>query len=1250
MTPDQETNTQDIIQVKALTEPERPVFRPWCLLAIHFINSCSPSRIFSLDVSRGAALFGGNGHGKTSLLNVVSLFCGENPGRLSKRDANNASFVSHYLHSPGSYIIFEYSRETPDDICMSVFHSKPGDNSIQQIFVRSAYDPTLFITDDKKTYLPAQLLRERLSLRKIQCSAHHNMTDYRTILQAKDTKNFKDAKTSRSILAATKLYSITPAKSSLAGIERIIHAIFQRVTSFEDIAIIVARDVQENSAHPEHNTTSLQTSRDDLHAWLRDYRAYQEVMKEEPTFKAADKHDAERTLKKTELSNIISRLEGFILHAEDQSRTINDKIQETDAKINKINTEDVRRLSDLQRDEALLLSEKTTLNAAAEAFRSQKEVYAKSTIVQDAQEYDNRQISLDRIQSLKTEQATIEKNAGNIRVEYDKLKNEERERLQKQKEDLSRARREEEMALNATRQNLSEQKDVRSKAIEAEHDVILTNIQTQLNDARENQGIAEERARNPVLPPEIESNLHAAETALQASQTAYHQTQSDKIKKQQAVMDAKEQARQAEDALKKAKKHVHTAEEGLTEARDFLQGPEHSIINLVRRERPELLDPLTRLVSPEILRSTHLSPTLNDTQDTTLFGISLDLSSLQPHPSVDPVKAEEAVATAENTLKKAHANLEQAEKEHSLAQRMVKTTNTHLRTAEAQESTARNHYTEDQKTHNRAKQMRAEAREQALETARANLAEAKKTTQALTKTYQTALASKTTALDTLHDHFAKQIKNAESASHQAQQQINAQFIAIERKSSETIGMLNARLESQLKSEGIDTETLAKITAEIDKIKKRLDALNALEHTIAEWRRWSLTEPAKQTERETRLSELARQIPELHTHIEQVETEIATKRHDLTLKRNKLTQSDSEIKQRSAKIQTLLQTLDEEKGNAEPFWREQDDETVLAVRAGQLKSEILALDKNLAKYLRKLSEAFHLYPNSSVCSYYTDGSYETDADGNPLTGFRIWYESRHAETRLWIINSYEILSKKLTTFHTQISRFCDGVRKFSRETAAEMKEASVFESLTDLTIKIEPKLDKMAYWEKIESIVNTSKISTEDNHNELPDASFCKALEDLLAIWHSNKNIQTDLVSLIDISGSVRDKGRLKKFSSGKELTSISSNGLSYLILTSILTAFTQRIRKKSPTVILWSIDEIRDLDIRNTNALIRMLRKRNIEIFCAFTEHDRPILQNFKHIYKIIDLHTVKRVPGLNRKQITARGSAIISHEGLRHV
>ncbi len=183
------------------------------LLRLILIDSYSPGRVVEFPVVGGAVLTGRNGRGKTSLLQLVPIFYGENPARIVGTETNRLNFNGYYLPRLTSYIVFEYQRR--DQVCLVVLHASEQGGERRYRFVRSPYRPDLFLLPDGCNILQAPDLRRHFNLKRvIHSEAIAAVSEYRAIVQGKAGSG-KAGQRQRALVArprAGSLDTLAPAR------------------------------------------------------------------------------------------------------------------------------------------------------------------------------------------------------------------------------------------------------------------------------------------------------------------------------------------------------------------------------------------------------------------------------------------------------------------------------------------------------------------------------------------------------------------------------------------------------------------------------------------------------------------------------------------------------------------------------------------------------------------------------------------------------------------------------------------------------------------------------------------------------------------------------------------------------------------------------------------------------------------------------------------------------------------------------
>ena len=120
-----------------------------------------------------------------------------------------------------------------------------------------------------------------------------------------------------------------------------------------------------------------------------------------------------------------------------------------------------------------------------------------------------------------------------------------------------------------------------------------------------------------------------------------------------------------------------------------------------------------------------------------------------------------------------------------------------------------------------------------------------------------------------------------------------------------------------------------------------------------------------------------------------------------------------------------------------------------------------------------------------------------------------------------------------------------------------------------------------------------------NDRELAPREVAVALGDFSSVVGRDGNLEINLGAYITVGGSVLDNGTLREFRRQSELEAISSNGLTSIVMITLMIALVNTMRGQDPVYIPWLTDEIAEFDKDNLKALLQMLKDNRIDIVTA---------------------------------------------------
>jgi hypothetical protein len=167
------------------------------------------------------------------------------------------------------------------------------------------------------------------------------------------------------------------------------------------------------------------------------------------------------------------------------------------------------------------------------------------------------------------------------------------------------------------------------------------------------------------------------------------------------------------------------------------------------------------------------------------------------------------------------------------------------------------------------------------------------------------------------------------------------------------------------------------------------------------------------------------------------------------------------------------------------------------------------------------------------------------------------------------------------------------------------------------VEVKSVIRELEYWGPIEAMAEDHRAWLRLEGQDLPPPEFATTLRTLLEHWEVREGIRAALPSLIRIQGEVVENGQTRTFRKAADLERVSSNGLSYLILCVIFIAFINRIRRQASVEVVWALDELKDLDIGNIEALLTILKRNAITLVSAFPDPDAEVLALFRHRFSV---------------------------------
>ena len=435
--------------------------------------------------------------------------------------------------------------------------------------------------------------------------------------------------------------------------------------------------------------------------------------------------------------------------------------------------------------------------------------------------------------------------------------------------------------------------------------------------------------------------------------------------------------------------------------------------------------------------------------------------------------------------------------------------------------------------------------------------------------------------------------------------------------------IEAERDQALGAAGVDTAALKRLEQEITDTDRQLARIDQSRNEVSQWRLWQQNDWPRRDEH-------------LRAAAEARELERAA--------RADLAAEDKRWQARGAELREVLQRLDREHGRLEreiaavrgrlddfrPF---PPDEQVMAApfdagwtlealtnQANTHQAEAKTLERDIGRLVEQVKRAFSAQRDTPPDQFYETHRAELGPEAPArawIPVFKTWFDQGHDEYRRLLAAEANQIAGAIVGFHRDMDAFHRKVQQFNRELQQSLDENLGFESVSRVTVEVKSAIRELEYWEPIAAMAEEHRAWLRLEGQDLPPPEFAETLRKLLDHWEVREGIRAALPSLIRIQGEVVENAQVRTFRKAADLERVSSHGLSYLILCVIFIAFINRIRRQAPVQVVWALDELKDLDLGNIEALLTILRRNHITLVSAFPDPDAEVLALFRHRFSV---------------------------------
>lgn len=1201
------------------------------LLRIVLIDSLCAGDKAEVLVDANTCLTGTNGIGKSTFLKLIPLFYGASAGRMVKAGTNTSSFADHYLPSFTSYIVFEYLNHENVPRCAVLHRSSSG---YAYRLISSPWDAELLYVDQTIGLLvePSSLQRRAANMR-IDCTPELTPRDYLRVIQyntgVADLEGINSSDRKRLIAALRRTYSLAPFRHHFGGIDNLMFSLLESKGTFDSMKSAMKEILQQ-----ETGVESVDLSGMDLAAFTGavDSRASYLIMESrirplinrlsELHPRLVTNEGQQGRLKRIAADQHEKALAGKVSLQEQIEEARKRESTATDV-YNDKNEAVQERLGSARRAEREAVAD-------VEKLTAQRADFEKSIIPSLMNDYISRTAIEEGLRVLNEEHTVLVDQGQGIQHRYERLEGDlirsvlERKAKRTQEADSKQAdlRTQSHAQLEQLEQQTESVREKHAAELEA-HDGKNTILATALAEHRKQAAFLESIR----LLPEAAEAIQNEQKAVQAIRDEL-----DKIAVELTEHEA-EQRRVAKDqqAVADDQQHLVSRREQLRAEVNLLSRQlnpsDDTLLAFLRAECPAWEQSIARVINPEILLRSDLSPT--GTLDTSgFYGIQLDLDRLQPVAQANSDAIESSLALAnqhlveieeeQQHLSRKAAGLSEQRRLHQAGQaEIVGRQNKHLENIKALQgliSTLEQDGAE-QIAHERS--LCSSAVAEALQ----------------------QLNLHGTQRQELKDTQREYVENLKAIVERIKAETAAQLGEIDRLKKAACDELDQEKEEKLKSyhqarlnelteTGVDAAIISKLEEEIAAINAKLTLLSQYQSELRNYQLWLKDDlpklPALEAARLQAAEMTSRILDEVRELVQARNEQVSAFRAAQSALNEQLSQIEVGLLILSSVLKRLEFT---------PFVNS-DLDSLRKLTAADIESEVGRLQRDAQSQRTEGRNLFRKIELEAMGGPRDTAEYDAIQDiatrsrHADATGERAWFHAT-PELLIYLAEGHDVQRSKLITrtraLCTQVAEnqsvlngLHRSIMELGRKATKKVNEVlAAFPQFTNFEFRVVSRIHDISAWDDIDALVDQYNRWRVKPAGEIPTDALNERLISMQRRMKAGGWLSTKLADCFDVSLSWMVNGVQKVAFNTADLGDGLSTGQLKIIVGMIYQALFELIRRDADFDLLLPIDEALELDVNNAYTLLKYFNARNSQLMLGFPGGAPELIRHFTHLYAL---------------------------------
>lgn len=1169
-------------------------------------NKHVPSaRITAIDPRGGAAVLGDNGVGKTTTLRILPLFFGHLPSQIVAASDGQEAMIRFVIPTDASAIAFEYQRgsNAETDLRLAVIRrrSEDPDNPFYRIY-KSGYRQELFVADGR--FLSDEETQAKAIELGVQGTSKLTTADYRSVILYTPATS-KDREKLRRYGVE---YSFGPRK--LDNLDRVVAAMVKKHISFPDIVQVAVGLVQHDLGQgAERAKLTFKQGKGPIERWLNNRQACLDAFRLVDDVATLESDISAHAGAETRFRAI--RADVAVVHSARKSEAeqlVAQVAALTDARKTASADEQARKA---ELNESASEANRTALKARGEHERAQST--AQDFVDSDAEGWERKEVELPALKvSLQTardqlEAAEAKHQEANLR--YTQLESETKTRANEQALELEQSKQGHRDRERVALEQIGALESVAIQQCEEELAASREQLELAKDPLLEQKGTWEGRKATPAASAKALAARESANERLQAHMEAEAKLATASAKANDEFQAAQRAFQTQENTVGDALNGVRQSQERLDSEQRRLTPPEGSLLAALRASPDEgWRKTLAKVIDPVLIGRDDLEPELAESDSHLLYGWHLNVAALPSPEWADLEGAQRALEAAQERLAASQVRLQGEREKLAEKAKHLERADGSAKDAQASLAVSQQHGVERRKQLDEARLQVEAERKNAVATAEAELSKINAALAALAQQRKTVDGNAAQSKATVKVTFDKQRAQARQAAAESIKAIDTAVANVKSGLEAKLREIQQQLKEHLSKEGVDVTKLDGLRTECKELKSLIDAREDHAGLVKRWKTWlekggfravealrgaSIKAAADSSNATKLLAEHAAGIDKAE-RAHQDALGVLTKRQDQV-------QDD---------VETLDQ-LDDLFGDylamGVSVIDPKTDAKELRSRVRAIHAAIDQKQNSVAKLTATLRQK--LTARNSSVKEFVEATLGDIEDGSPVRrGAALSHCYKQIGSQ--VVNDVNITLKTLLAnidaFQKAIHAFEREVAAFNKRLQAGLTSVKCFERVEDLHLDVVTNFEGLGFYKKLSKMNDVVRRHAneegKDYTRELPPEETALALADLMTLLGPDGNVEVNLAAHITLKGSVTDNGQRKEFKRANQLENISSEGLTSLVLITLMTALLNTIRGDDPVHVPWITDEVGRFDPKNFVALMERLRDNRIDVVTASPE------------------------------------------------